>query len=226
MIFDDREHAGRELAAALDGLAGSSCVVGAVPRGGVVVALPVAVALGAPLALVYARKLSSPSWPELAFGALDEDGISTIDPDTVETLGLDPTAIESATARTWDEIRMRMALYRAPRVSDFLPGRGVVLIDDGLATGLTVLAAIRHARRHGATHVTVAVPCASTEAADVIRGAADRLVSLVVDPGFRGVSQYYLNFEQVTDDEVVGLLARAGGRRDPALAAVSMLGPG
>jgi predicted phosphoribosyltransferase len=175
----------------------------------VVVALPIAERLATPLALVYARKLSSPSWPELAFGALDEDGFEVLDAEAIDALGLDGTDVESARSRTRDAIRARMELYRAPRLADVLPGRGVIIVDDGLATGLTILAAIRYARRHDATDITVAVPCAATESAARVEREADRLVSLVTDPGFRGVGQYYADFSQVSDDEVIAMLATA-----------------
>jgi len=209
MTFQNRSQAGELLAERLAGRVRRPCVVAAIPRGGVVVALPVTERLGAPLALVYARKLSSPSWPELAFGALDEDGFEILDDDSVDALGLDPTEIESARSHTRDAIRARMDLYRAPRLADFLPGRSVVIVDDGLATGLTVRSAIRYARRHDATDITVAVPCAATESADRVEREADRLVTLVTDPGFRGVSQYYVDFSQVSDEQVAAMLARS-----------------
>lgn len=217
MIFQNREGAGRELAARLERVVPRPCVVGAIPRGGVVVGLPIAERLAAPLAVVHARKLGVPSWPELAFGALDEDGLDVLDRATVRAVGLDPGAIEAARERGKREVLEHISLYRAPRLADFLPGPAVVIVDDGLATGLTVLVAVRYARRHGASDITVAVPCASDEAVGRIGREADRIVSLVTDPGFRGVSQYYVDFSQVTDDEVVARLARAGvPRGEPA----------
>jgi putative phosphoribosyl transferase len=216
MIFQDRSQAGVVLAQRLAGRVRCPCVVAAIPRGGVVVALPIAERLGAPIALVFARKLTSPSWPELAFGALDEDGFEALDDDTIDALGIDATHIQSARARTRDSIHARIELYRAPPLADLLPGRGVVIVDDGLATGLTVLAAIRYARRHDATDITVAVPCASSESAARIEREADRLVTLVTEPGFRGVSQYYVDFSQVSDEQVTAMLATARtGSGDP-----------
>ena len=218
MMFRDRSHAGDLLAERLAGRGEGPCVVAAIPRGGVVVALPIAARLGAPLTLVYARKLSSPSWPELAFGALDEDGFDLLDDAAIDALGLDATDIDAARSQTRDAIRARIELYRAPRLADLLPGRGLVIVDDGLATGLTVLAAIRYARRHDATDITVAVPCAASESAARVEREADRLVSLVTDPGFRGVSQYYVDLPQVSDDEVTAMLATARAQREDPVA--------
>ena len=125
-------------------------------------------------------------------------------------LGLSPADVEEAKARVRGEIQRRMAEYGAPSLGAQLPGPGVVLIDDGLATGLTMRVALAYARRHGARDVTVAVPCASAQAAREFERAADRFVGLVVDPAFQAVGQYYLDFSPVPDDEVRAMLARAG----------------
>lgn len=213
--FVNREAAGQALVAELAGVVTGPAVVVAVPRGGVAVALPIAERLKAPLTVVYARKLTAPVAPELAFGALDEDGEATLDATTLAMLGLGGDDVERARTRVAGEIRRRMALYGAPPLSTFLPGKTVVLVDDGLATGLTMRAAVAYARRHGALEVVVAVPCASTPAAERFRRDADRFVGLVVDPEFVAVSQYYVDFSPVTDDEVVALLAKGRGGGNP-----------
>lgn len=208
LMFENRQAAGRALADELAGTVDPArCVLVAIPRGGVAVARPIADRLATPLTVAYARKLTSPLEPELAFGALDEDDQMITDPFIVQALGLRPDDIEKARVRVRAEIQRRMALYRVPPLGHYLPDRSVVLVDDGLATGLTMRAALAYARRHGARDVTVAVPCASAEAAERFRKEADRLVSLIVEEAFGAVGAYYGDFSPVTDDEVVRLLA-------------------
>ncbi len=209
MLFQDRAGAGRSLAAKLEPVISHPCVVAAIPRGGVAVALPIVERLRVPLTVVYARKLTAPFAPEFAFGALDEDGETVIEPASVGMLGLSPDDIEKVKAKVGAEIRRRMALYPVRPLASYLPGSAVVLVDDGLATGLTMRAALRYARRHGAREIIVAVPCASAEAARRFRQEADRFVSLVVDPEFAAVGQYYIDFAQVSDEQVTAMLARA-----------------
>ena len=215
-VFQDRAEAGRALAAELAPLISGPCVVAAIPRGGVAVALPIVERLRVPLTVAYARKLTAPFAPEFAFGALDEDGQMVLDPESVACLGLGPDEVEKAKARVWGEIQRRMTLYRVPPLAHHLPGAVVVLVDDGLATGLTMRAALEYARRHGAREITVAVPCAATEAAERFRRAADRFVSLIVDDAFTAVGTYYEDFSPVTDEDVVAMLARAQQLASPA----------
>jgi predicted phosphoribosyltransferase len=208
-MFRDRSDAGRKLAAALAPVVRAPAVVAGIPRGGVAVALPIVERLRVPLTVVYARKLTSELAPELAVGALDEDGEVIVDPRTVAVLGIDTAELGAAKARVAAEIRRRMDLYRVPPLSRYLPGAAVVLVDDGLATGLTMRAALAYARRRGAREVTVAVACASEEAAERFRREADRFVSLVVDPHFQAVGAYYQDFSPVTDEEVLAMLTEA-----------------
>jgi putative phosphoribosyl transferase len=213
LLFHDRAQAGRALAARLGPLIPPPCVVAGIPRGGVVVALPVAERLHAPLTVAYARKLAAPLAPELAFGAMDEDGEAILDVATMRVFRLGPADLAEARETVRREIERRIALYQAPPLAAFLPGSVVVLVDDGLATGLTMRAALDYARRHGAREVTVAAPCASAEAAARFQREADRFVSLIVDPGFQAVGQYYAVFSQVSDQEVLAMLRRT---RTPA----------
>ena len=215
-MFRDRAEAGRALAAELAPVLSGPCVVAAIPRGGVAVALPIVERLRVPLTVAYARKLTAPFAPEFAFGALDEDGQMVLDPESVAGLGLGPDDVEKAKAWVWAEIQRRMTLYRVPPLAHHLPGAAVVLVDDGLATGLTMRAALEYARRHGAREITVAVPCAATEAAERFRRAADRFVSLIVDDAFTAVGTYYEDFSPVTDEDVVAMLARAQQLAAPA----------
>jgi len=184
-------------------------VVAAIPRGGAVVALPIAERLAAPLTIAYAHKLSSPLQPEFAFGAVDEDGEVILDEAAVGALGLNPDDIARATLREREEIRRRVALYGAPPVAGFLPQSAVILVDDGLATGLTMRAALVHARRHGAARVVVATPCASSRAAEAFQEEADLFVGLIVDRRFMAVGDYYVEFPQVPDEAVTAILERA-----------------
>jgi predicted phosphoribosyltransferase len=188
------------------------------------VALPIAERFELPLTVVYARKLTAPVAPELAFGAIDEDGKATLDPETVTALRLGPEDIEEATALVRKEIERRMVWYGAPPLAHYLPGATVVLVDDGLATGLTLRAALAYARRHGARQVVVATPCASAGAGEFFRREADHFVSLVVDEQFQAVGQYYRDFSPVHDDEVLAMLARAEQHRRRAAEADSALG--
>lgn len=217
MVFSDRKEAGRLLAEKLAPIISHPSVVAAIPRGGVTVALPIVERFKLPLTVVYARKLTAPFAPELAFGALDEDGQTVIDANTVAGLELSQADLEKAKETVGAEIRRRMALYRVPPLRDYLPGAAVVLVDDGLATGLTMRAALLYARRHGAREIIVAVPCASLEAAERFRREADRFVSLVVDEEFAAVGEYYLDFSPVTDEEVVTMLAGSQDRGSLAI---------
>ena len=186
-----------------------SCLVAGIPKGGMVVAAAVAEQLGAPLAALHTRELFSPSSPELAFGAMDEDGRTVLDYRAIVTRGLGEGEIEDIKA---------VAGLRdgaAGGLSSLAPGRlpaerAVVLVDDGLATSLTMQAAITYAQRHGATATVVAVPCGSDRAVYEVRSllsrADDRLVCPRVDAGFRAVRDYYQTFPPVTDAEVVQLL--------------------
>ena len=139
------------------------------------------------------------------------------DPAIVAELELTANEIEQARRRVSDEIHRRMLAYRMPPFAHFLsPGRSLILVDDGLATGLTMKAALAYARRHGAEDITVAVPCASARAAVYFRKAADRFVSLIVDEDFSAVGQYYAAFAPVRDEEVVTMLFRHPSAHVPA----------
>jgi predicted phosphoribosyltransferase/dienelactone hydrolase len=211
MTFRDRADAGRKLAEALVPVLKLPCVVAGIPRGGVAVALPIVERFHVPLTVVYARKLTAPIAPEFAFGAIDEDGHTIVDAPSVASLELSPADVEQAKQRVSKEIRRRMATYGVPALGHYLPDAAVVLVDDGLATGLTMRAALEYARRHGAREIIVAVPCASTSAAREFERMADRFVSLLVDPDFMAVGQYYRDFAPVSDDQVIAMLTAARG---------------
>ena len=213
MVYEGRLEAGKVLASELRAQLGP-CVVAGIPRGGMIVAGPIALLLGAPLTVVHTRKLSSPQAPEYAFGAMDEDGQAVLDYRSVVTLGLGEPEVERIKAVTAGTIARRIGLYPGPRLCDLLPGRTAVLVDDGLATGLTMQAAIGYAQRHGAEATVVAVPCASERAAYEMKSLLQREGDLFVCPEIRSdfgaVGDYYRDFGQVADEDVVDLLRRAG----------------
>jgi predicted phosphoribosyltransferase/dienelactone hydrolase len=207
--FRNRTAAGERLAERLQTLLARPSVIAAIPRGGVAVALPIVERLRRPLAIVHACKLTAPGTPEVAFGALDEDGQATIDREAVTRLSLAAKDIESIKTQVAAEMRWRAALYGARPLVHYLPGLDVVLVDDGLASGLTMRAAVHYVRRLGAREVTVAVPCASESAATRFRNEADRFVSMIVGDAFGAVGGYYADFAKLTDQQVAEMITRA-----------------
>jgi predicted phosphoribosyltransferase len=207
--YTDRDDAGLVLARALRGIVTAPALVLAVPRGGVVVGMRVALQLGAPLGLALARKVTLPVAPEVAVGAVDEDGRMLLDPATLRSLGPPAGALSTARAAAWAELDRQRQEYRAPSFNADLPRCAVVVVDDGLATGLTAAAMIAWLRRRGARQVVVAVPYAAESAVNRIVREVDRVVCPIVDPTFEAVSVAYDAFPPVSDDEVRDALARA-----------------
>jgi len=207
--YPDRTAAGRVLAAEIDGLVAPPCVVAGIPRGGVVVALPVALRLGCPLAISFVRKVALPAAPELAAGAMDEDGRFALDRHITRALGASAEALAGAREGVLAEIRRQKRAFCAPDLAALIPGANLVLIDDGLATGWTMRAAIGHARRHGARRVVVAVPYAAADTAAAVAELADRFVCPWASEEFYAVATGYQDFRPVSDDEVRDALARA-----------------
>jgi putative phosphoribosyl transferase len=205
-IFDDRRDAAQHLGSALSDLLPADPVVVGIPRGGVVTAAEIAARLGAPLDVVLARKLRSPEHPELAIGAMTEDGRVLLNPHSAWRPE-EESSFEREVAHQRDEIARRRALYRAVRPHEPLRGRTVIIADDGLATGATALAAIESVRTEGAKKVIVAAPVASPEAMEVVRSAADATIVPLVPENFIAVGQFYREFETTTDDDVIALLA-------------------
>ena len=202
-MFEDRVDAGRRLAEALLGRFGPDALVLGVPRGGVVVAVEVADMLGLELDVVIVRKIGAPGNPEYAIGALDEEGRVL----GAHTALADDGYIRRAAEQGRAEIARRLVEYRgnlpAPRIS----GREVVIVDDGIATGFTLRAAIESVRGRGAARVVVAAPVAAPGAAADMRAAADEVIVLDEPDGFRAVGQFYRVFDQTSDAEVVRILS-------------------
>jgi putative phosphoribosyl transferase len=213
MIFRDRLDAGRQLAEALADLKDRPSVVLGIPRGGVVVAHVVAIALGAPLDVVIPRKVGAPGNPELGLGAV-APGVQVLDERLVRELRVSEEYLEREIESQEREIARREQAYRDGRPQVRIEDRIAVVVDDGVATGGTATAALRWARREGASEVILAVPLAPRQAVAALEGEADRVVVLATPEPFYAVGQWYLDFEQVDDDEVVRLLSTRGGASD------------
>ena len=213
MAFDDRIEAGRRLAARLAHLRGEpDLVVVGLPRGGVPVASEVATALGAPLDVIVVRKLGVPYHPELGLGAIGEDGVRVINDEVVRMTRVSAKDIERVEASERAELERRARRFRGDRVRMPLNGKTVVVVDDGVATGSTAKAACQVARAEGATRVILAVPVAPDDWTRRLAGAADQFVAVETPWAFHAVGQFYRDFSQTTDDEVVRLL-EASDRR-------------
>ncbi|WP_226963461.1 phosphoribosyltransferase family protein [Nostocoides sp. F2B08] len=212
-MFSDRVEAGRRLANHLLPLAGrEDVVVVGLPRGGVPVAFEVAVRLRAPLDVIVVRKLGVPYRPELAMGAIGEDGVRILDRRIVDRARVTDQQLEAVEVRERAELERRTALFRQGRPRVPLTGAVAVIVDDGIATGSTVKAACRVARELGAARVVVAAPVAPDDIEGRLEDFADDVVVVERPADFGAVGQFYADFDQTGDDEVVALLQRASGR--------------
>ncbi len=209
MLFRDRHDAGRRLAPELEFVRELAPVIVALPRGGVPVAYEVAGALDAPLEILAVRKLGAPGNPELAVGAVAEDGTGVLDQHSAGITGMTQATLDRTIAVESRELRRRVERYRDGRPCVPVNGRTVVIVDDGLATGLTDLAAVRAVRKRGAARIVVAVPVGSKEAVAMLAEEADRVVCLELPPRLYGVGMWYRDFTPVSDEQVVKLLAGA-----------------
>ena len=206
-VFADRVDAGRRLAARLTHLAGPDVVVVGLPRGGVVVAREVAAALTAPLDVIVVRKLGVPGEPELAMGAVGERGVRVLNRDVVASLGVTPGQLAAVEAQERAEVVRRAATFRSGRARVALKDQTVIVVDDGIATGATARAACQVARAEGARRVVLAVPVAPTDWRRRMSGVADELVCPSTPEPFFGIGQFYDDFAQTSDAEVVAALA-------------------
>jgi predicted phosphoribosyltransferase len=208
--FRDRSEAGRVLAAELRRYANRDDVlVLALPRGGVPVAYEVARALRAPLDVFLVRKLGVPGHEEYAMGAIAEGGAMVLSEDVVRQLGIPPAALEAVVQQERAELERRAQLYRQGRAAPSVRGRTVILVDDGLATGSTMRAAVAALRRLGPSRIVVAVPVSAPETCEALREEADEVVCARTPEPFYAVGLWYQDFSQTTDDEVRELLADA-----------------
>jgi putative phosphoribosyl transferase len=213
-MFKDRKEAGRKLAARLLRYQDQQPIVLALPRGGVPVAYEVAVALNAPLDVIVVRKLGAPGQPELGMGAVvdGDHPQSVLNEDVVRMLNVSDEYLAREVAHELQEIRRRQARYRGGRASAALAGRTAIVVDDGIATGGTVRAALRGARRAGPKRLVLAVPVAPPETMESLQTEVDDLVCLQTPAYFHAVGQFYDDFHQTSDEEVITLLDAARRR--------------
>ncbi len=206
--FIDRVDAGRRLGAALSHIAAEHPVVLGLPRGGVVVAAEVAEALDAPLDVIVVRKLGVPGHEELAMGAMAEGGAMVVSDDLVRRLGISRSDLDAVRRREETEMARRLRAFRGDRSALDVTGRTVIVVDDGIATGSTARAALEDVRRRRASRVVLAVPVGADESLTTMRTAADEVVSLLRPRELWAVGQWYHDFSQTSDDEVVTILER------------------
>lgn len=229
-MFHDRADAARKLAAALQEYKACKPLILAIPRGGVVTGAVLARELGGDLDVVLSRKLRAPGQPELAIGAISEDGQVQLDRHTVKALDVTHDYLEQEKQHQLSEIARRKKLFRRVRAEAPVAGRVVVVTDDGIATGSTMLAALETVRLQRPKELVVAVPVAPADRLTIFEGRCDRLVCLHSPVDFWAVGQFYENFSTVEDEDVVELLksfataqteTAACNRRDPSKTATS-----
>jgi predicted phosphoribosyltransferase len=207
--FRDRNEAGRLLATKLTAYANRPDVlVLALPRGGVPVAYEVARSLGAPLDVFIVRKLGIPGHEEVAMGAVATGGVRVLNDEVVATLAIPENVIGAITAQEQQELARRERVYRGGRPPPDVRGRTVILVDDGLATGSTMHAAVRALRRQQPARIVVAVPTAAAETCEKLKSEVDEVVCATIPEPFHAVGRWFEDFSQTTDEEVRELLAR------------------
>ena len=205
-FFTDRVDAGKRLASALKDFSGNNGIVLAIPRGGVVVGFEIARALNLPLDVIIPRKIGAPENPELAIGAVAEDGTAILDNQLIKYLGVSNEFVEIETKRQKHEIGRRLKLYRQDSSYPNLKGLDVIVVDDGIATGSTMKAALASVKNRGASSVTLAVPVGPPSTIEELEKIADRVVCLYTPEYFQAIGEFYSDFSQAPDEEVIMLL--------------------
>src|ERR1700752_2248479 len=209
-LFRDRRDAGRKLAQKLTAYAGrTDVIVLALPRGGVPVAYEVALALHAPLDIFIVRKLGLPGHEELAVGAIASGGTRVLNEDIIGYLNISEAVIDAIAQRELQELERRERAYRGDRPPLDVGGRTIILIDDGLATGASMRAAVAGLRTQNPAHIVVAVPKAAPETCEALEPEVDQMICATTPEPFYGVSRWYEDFSQTTDEEVKMLLEEA-----------------
>jgi predicted phosphoribosyltransferase len=204
--FNDRIDAGKRLASALADFKSKDGIVLAIPRGGVVVGFEIAKALSLPLDVIIPRKIGAPDNPELAIGAMTEDGTIILDENLVTYLGVPKAYVKEESKRQKTEIERRLQMYRQNEPYPNLKGRDVLVVDDGIATGSTMKAALASVKNRGAKTVAVAVPVGPPSTIQELKKQADKVVCLYTPEYFQAIGQFYEDFNQTSDDEVISLL--------------------
>jgi len=205
--FHDRKEAGAQLAARLSAYAGdANTIVLGLPRGGVPVAYEVAMALSAPLDVFVVRKLGVPGQRELAMGAIAGGGVRVVNDDVIQTLKIPPSTVDAVAMQEQPELERQQRLYRGGVALPDFAGRTVIVVDDGLATGSTMRAAVRALRQSNPRRIVIAVPVGATETCRSLRTDADEVICLHEPESFYSVSTWYDEFTQTSDDEVRELL--------------------
>ncbi|MDP1834786.1 MAG: phosphoribosyltransferase family protein [Chlamydiales bacterium] len=206
MLFVDREDAGKKLASLVQEYADQNVIVLGLPRGGVVTAYQIARSLNAPLDVTCPRKIGAPWNPELAIGAVSEAGEATFNEDLLAMFNIPEETLETAIERERAEARRRLLVYRSGKPPLVLDDKIVILVDDGLATGATMKAAIRGVQARNVKQVVVAVPVSPPGTLEEIQQLVNRAICLFAPPFFQAVGQFYQNFGQTSDEEVISLL--------------------
>jgi putative phosphoribosyl transferase len=206
--FSDRVDAGQRLAAVLKGFPFTDGLVLAIPRGGVVVGFEVAESLGLSLDVIIPRKIGAPSNPELAIGAMTEDGTAILDENLMSYLNVPPNYVARESEEQKREIARRMHLYRKNAPYPDLDGRDVIVVDDGIATGSTMKAALASVKNRYAKSVTAAIPVGPPTTIEQLKRLADRVVCLFTPESFYAIGEFYKDFAQTGDDQVIYLLQK------------------
>ncbi|MFH1546230.1 MAG: phosphoribosyltransferase [Patescibacteria group bacterium] len=209
MRFPDRTAAGKLLAEKLAGIRNKKILVLALPRGGVVVGFEIARKLNVPLEALVARKLGAPGNPEFGFGAIARENTVFLDGQTVKLLGLAKEQIAEIVAQENLELKRREKIYRGGRKFPALAGKTVILVDDGIATGVTVKAALRFIRKQNPARIILAVPVLAAESLEIFESEVDEIIYLQVPAHLGAVGAWYESFPQNTDAEIIELLAKS-----------------
>jgi len=205
-MFRDRTEVGRLLAERIKKIHFRNPVVLAIPRGGVPVAREIAMAIRAPLDLVITRKVGFPGEPEFAIGSVTQEGHLIVDRKTVSSMGVSEKYLKEETERQTEEIKSRMERYRGKRPYPDISGKNVIIVDDGIATGNTILAAIDSVRRKNPASITLAIGVAPPDTVAKLSRSVDSIVCLETPEPFFAIGEFYASFEQVQDDEVRRIL--------------------
>ncbi|QQG48158.1 MAG: phosphoribosyltransferase [archaeon] len=213
VLFKDRAEAGRRLAAALSEFKGQDVVVLAIPRGGVAVGSEVAGVLGAPLDVVVTRKIEAPGEPEYALGAVTQEGEVIMDRQAAESLGATKEYLDSQVRKKKAEVEERVRKFRGDRKFPVLEGKTVIIVDDGIATGSSVGAAVMSVKKRSPKMLVVAVPVAPPDAVETLSEDVDRVVCLERPTEFLSIGEFFGNFDQVEDEDVKRILEDGWARR-------------